>query len=109
MPLELVALTRCFKTGAYIARKGIPVDICEAHRKLYGSGWERKFYCRHGGSAPEVKHRFSEWQGETEARFEALPLHEGMVLAPTAHDRFLDALKPDYRATPLSTSAACRR
>lgn len=72
MALKMVALTRCSKTGAYIARKGIPIDVRDAHRKLYGSAWERKFYCGSGVPLPEVKRRFAEWQAETAARIEAL-------------------------------------
>jgi hypothetical protein len=50
MHFKMVALTRCKKTGAYIARKGIPADVRDAHEKLYGARWEAKFYAR--GSGP---------------------------------------------------------
>jgi hypothetical protein len=72
MHFKMVALTRCKKTGAYIARKGIPADVRDAHEKLYGARWEAKFYARGSGPLHEVRRRFSEWQAGISSRIEAL-------------------------------------
>jgi hypothetical protein len=72
MTFKIVAPTRCKKSGAYIARKGIPADIRDAHEKLYGSRYETKFYARGNVPLHEVKRRFSEWQAELSTRIEAL-------------------------------------
>jgi integrase len=72
MSLKMVALTRCKKTGAYIARKGIPADVRDAHGKLYGSRHETKFYARSNVSPAEVKRHFCEWQASVSGRIENL-------------------------------------
>jgi hypothetical protein len=72
MSLKMVALIRCKKSGAYIARKGIPADIRQAHQQLYGSYWETKFYAGGNVSAEEAKRRFAEWQAEVSARITSL-------------------------------------
>src|SRR5262245_27072261 len=74
MAFKMVALSRCKKSGAYVARKGIPADIRDAHQRLYGPRFEVKFYARSNVTLAEVKRRFADWQAEVASRIEALRL-----------------------------------
>jgi len=60
------------KAGSYTARKGIPKDVSDAYRALYGRAWEELFNLPSGQSPQKAKKLFSEWQAEIDNRIETL-------------------------------------
>ena len=71
MGTRMTGLTRS-KTGAWVARKGIPADVREAYAKAFGPGWEAKKAWPSKLSHAEAKVRFGEWLSEVENRIQAL-------------------------------------
>jgi integrase len=63
---------RRLKSGAFSARKGIPVDIRDRYREEFGGRWEERFYAKAGTSLGEAKRALSEWLTEIERRIAVL-------------------------------------
>jgi integrase len=70
MALAMPKLTRCPKTGDWVSRKVIPVDVKPDYQRVYGVRSEALF--RAGGdlSAGEAKRLYGDWLGEVESRIE---------------------------------------
>ncbi|WP_354133595.1 tyrosine-type recombinase/integrase [Bradyrhizobium sp. S3.9.1] len=60
------------RTGAYVARKGIPKDVRPDYAARYGMAWEEKFYLEPSASEHEAKARFGEWLADVETRIARL-------------------------------------
>jgi integrase len=56
------------KSGAYIARKGIPRDVREDYQRLYGPAWEALFHVSASTPLVQAKILFKDWLNEIETR-----------------------------------------
>jgi integrase len=71
MALLMTKLNRT-RTGAYVARKGIPKDVRPDYAARYGMAWEEKFYLEPTVPQHEAKARFGEWLADIETRIARL-------------------------------------
>jgi hypothetical protein len=60
------------KSGAFIARKGIPEDVRDTYAALYGKGWEERFRARPDCTPQRAKALRGEWEAEIETRIAAI-------------------------------------
>ena len=60
------------KAGGYVARKGIPLDVRDDYKRLYGQRREAIFSCPSGTSKAEAKAQFGEWLAREENRIDSL-------------------------------------
>jgi hypothetical protein len=71
MAFAMTTLRR-LKSGAFTARKSIPKDVRDEYRKLFGGGWEERFYADAGTSLSEAKRALNDWLAEIEGRIKAI-------------------------------------
>src|ERR1700681_3516767 len=71
MALRMTSLNR-MRTGEFVARKAIPVDVREAYARLYKVSWEERLTLPANTPAHEAKKRHGEWLAEIETRIAAL-------------------------------------
>jgi integrase len=70
MALTMPKLTRCSKTGDWISRKVIPVDVKPDYQRVYGVRSEALFRAPGKVSGGEAKRLYGDWLGEVESRIE---------------------------------------
>jgi len=71
MPFLMVALNRS-KSGAYVARKGIPKDVQAEYARLYGQCWEAKLTLPADLKPQEAKAKHAEWLANIETRINTI-------------------------------------
>jgi integrase len=71
MALRMVGLVRA-KSGGFIARKSIPVDVRDEYARLYKVRWEAQLRIPEGTPAPFAKTQHGEWLAEIETRIATL-------------------------------------
>jgi integrase len=71
MALRMVGLGRA-KDGRWFARKGIPEDVCDEYKRLYGVRHEEHLKLPADTPRPEAKVRLAEWVTDVETRIATL-------------------------------------
>jgi hypothetical protein len=94
MLFRLSSLQR-IKSGAFKARKAIPVAVRAAYQRLYGQGWEVIFTCPAGTSPSVAKTKHAEWLALIERRIATLAV-PAVTNAPALTMQQADALAGDW-------------
>jgi integrase len=83
------------KSGAFKARKAIPVAVRSAYQRLYGRGWEVIFSLPAGTSLSVAKTKHAEWLALIERRIATLAV-PAVTNAPALTMQQADALAEDW-------------